>query len=90
MDEIDLGIRQAKGAQAGELLNSEILKESFAALEAEYLKSWRSTRSQDTDGRERLWTAVRTLDLVKAHLAKLVTNGKIATKDLAEIKYLKR
>jgi len=90
MDEIQLGKRQAKGGQAYELLNSEIFKEIFAVLEAEYLKSWRDTRAQDKEGRERLWTAVRTLALVKSHLTKLVSDGKIASKDLAQIKYMKR
>ena len=90
MDEIKLGQRQAKGAQASELLNSELLKETFEVLETEYLNAWRRSAEKNADARERLWTAVRVLDHVRAHLTKLIVNGKIASKDLADIKYLKR
>lgn len=88
--EIEAGSRQARGAQAQELLNSELLNESFDYLQDEFLKSWRSSSVKDTAGRENLWRAVRVLDLVRAHLVKVVNDGKIASKDLASIKYTKR
>ena len=90
MDDIELGRRQAKGAQAFELLNSDLLRETFGYLEREYLTAWRNSAVKDERGRENLFMAVRILDHVRAHLHKLVADGKIASKDLANIKYLKR
>ena len=90
MDEIELGKRQAKAGQAYELLNSPLLTETFAKLHAEYINSWRLTTAANTAERERLFMAVRVLDTVRDHLVKLVNDGKIASKDLANIKYLKR
>jgi len=90
MDEIELGRRQAKAGKAYELLHSDLLKETFGYLENEYLQSWRNSSVKDEKGRENLFLAIRVLDHVRAHLNKLVIDGKIASKDLANIKYLKR
>ena len=90
MDEIELGRRQQKAGQAYELLNSDLIKETFVYLEREYLTSWRNSSVKDEKGRENLFLAIRVLDHVRAHLNKLVMDGKIASKDLADIKYSKR
>ncbi len=90
MDEIDLGNRQAKGARAYELLHSDLVKETFDYLEKEYLSAWRNSSVKDERGRENLFFAVRVLDHVRSHLHKLVADGKIASQDIANIKYLKR
>ncbi len=90
MDEIELGERQSKGARAYEALGSDIIRETFKHLEAEYLNAWRNSAAKDERGRENLFLAVRILDHVRAHLIKLVNDGKIASKDLANIKYIKR
>ena len=90
MDEIKLGQQQGRGVAAAALLESEMLKEAFAHLKAEYTESWRKTRIGDTVAREHMWWAVNIIDLVEEHLKKIVVNGRIATKDLANIKYLKR
>ena len=90
VDEIKAGIAQFKGSQAYELLQSEILKETFDHLEKEYITAWRRSAEANDKARERLWMAVRVLDHVKTHLAKLAADGRLATKDLAQIQYLKR
>jgi hypothetical protein len=90
LDEVRLSLQQGKGVRAQELLNSESFKETLTYLENEYMSAWRKCREQDTAARERLWTAVRVLDHIRAHLAKVAVDGRIATKDLAGIKYLKR
>jgi hypothetical protein len=90
LDEIKASIAQSRGAQAEELLNSEIFKETFAALEAEFIKTWRTVAVKDVEARERLWQAVNILGKVKEHLQTLAANGRLATRDLANIKYLKR
>ena len=90
MDEIKLGQQQGRGAAAESLLQSDLLREVFSYLETEYLKAWRNTRVVDTEAREKLWQAVHIVNLVQDHLKKYVSDGKIASKDLANIKYLKR
>ena len=90
MDEVELTKRQTRGARAYELLENETLKQVFAELHDDYLWAWKQTRARDTDARERLWQAIQILGKVQDHLRKLFDDGKIATKDLARIKYLKR
>ena len=90
MDEIELGKRQEKAGKAYELLHSDLLRDTFGYLETEYLQAWRNSSVKDEKGRENLFLAVRVLDHVRAHLNKLINDGKIASKDLANIKYLKR
>jgi hypothetical protein len=90
MDEYELGRQQQRGVKAQELLNSDILKEAFTYLNDEYLRAWRNTRVKDTEPREKLWQAIHIVQLVHDHLNKWAIDGRIATKDLASIKYLKR
>lgn len=90
MDEIKAGKQQEQGARAAELLESEMFVKTLAYLESEYIAAWRRCREQDTAARERLWTSVRVLDHIRAHLVKVAAEGRVATKDLANIKYFKR
>ena len=90
MDEIKLGQARDRGLRAEELLNSDALKQCFDYLAAEYLTAWRATRGADTQSRERLFQAINILDVVRGHLKTVAANGKLATKDLAAIKYPKR
>ncbi len=90
MDEFKAGAIQQKGLRAQELLNNDLLREVFTYLETEYLLAWRRTRVMDTQAREKLWQAVQIVGLVQDQLGKFVRDGKIATRDLASIKYLKR
>lgn len=90
MDEFKLGKQQERGQRARDLLESEIFKETLAYLESEYIGAWRRCREQDAPARERLWTSIRVLDHIRAHLGKLAIDGRLATKDLANVKYFKR
>ena len=89
MDEIAATAKQGKGARAEELLRNELLQESFKYLNDEYISAWRRTTVKDTEAREKLWQAVQIVGLVQDHLKKFVSDGKVSTKDLANIKYLK-
>ena len=90
VDEIKAGIAQEKGIRAAEILNSEVFKETFDYLEKEYITAWRRSAEANDKARERLWMAVRVLDHVKTQLVKVAADGRLATKDLANIQYLKR
>ena len=85
IDELKANNEMARGARAKALLESELLKEAFAALEAAYIERWRATHIDDEKGREKLFVAVNVIGKVKAHLTGIVANGSIAAKQLDEI-----
>jgi hypothetical protein len=72
----------ARGARAKELLESDLMKDIFTRLEADYIAGWRNTVARDTDARERLWLAVQVIGLVKDHLIIVANNGKLAQAEL--------
>jgi hypothetical protein len=74
-----------RGARAHELLKNELLKESFATLERDYIEAWKITPARDTDGRERLWQAVNIVGKVRDHLVKVANDGKLAQRHLNEL-----
>lgn len=90
MNEGKLSEAQAKGSRSQTLLNDPLLKECFTYLHDEYIAAWKRTSVKDSEAREKLWQAVQLLGLVQDHLKKFVSDGKIASRDLAQIKYLKR
>ena len=74
-----------KGAKAKALVDNEVLTEAFFKLENEYIKAWRNWHATDTDGRERLWTAVNVLGKVRDNLNRMISDGKIAQTQLEEL-----
>ena len=90
---MDEGARQqarARGDRADTLLRDPMLQEAFKTLRQEYTQAWQNTHLKDTDGRERLWQAVHLVGKIEDHLKRIAADGRLATRDLAEIKYLKR
>jgi hypothetical protein len=79
-DKIALAIHRASKAEA--LRKDEMLNEAFASLEDSYVAAWKSWPAGDTDGRERIWTAVNILGKVKEHLLTVVGGGKMARAEL--------
>ena len=74
-----------RGARAKELLTNELLQEAFARLEADYISAWRQTPARDTDARERLWQAVNIVGKVKDNLTTILSNGKLAQRELDDL-----
>jgi hypothetical protein len=72
----------ACGARATELLESDLMKDIFTRLEADYIAGWRNTSAGDTDARERLWLAVQVIGVVRDHLIIVANNGKLARAEL--------
>lgn len=86
-NEAKLQTAVSRGARAKVLLQDDILKDAFEALERDYIKGWRVTHARDTDARERLWQAVNVIGKVRDHLFQVVNDGKLAQRqidDLAE------
>jgi len=84
-DEIALQRAAAKAARAQALLEDEILKEAFTSLESAYTGAWRSTTIDDVTGREKLFLAVNVIGKVRDHLTAIVSNGKLAARELRDL-----
>ncbi len=82
MNEHRLNLDIARRARAEVLLRNELLQEAFDKLEARYIEEWRASQFRDTDARERLWGAVNVLRKVKDHLAQIVSDGKLAQREV--------
>ena len=89
MDEGKLNEMAARGSRAQTLLENDLLKDAFKYLSDEYVATWKLTTPKDAQAREQLWIAVNIIGKVQDHLTKFVVDGKIASRDLANIKYLK-
>ena len=84
-DEFTLRREADRAAKANALLSDELLAEAFTTLRAEYIRAWEATAARDQDARERLWTATTVLTKVRGHLETMISDGKIASAQLADL-----
>tara|TARA_R110000803_G_scaffold182408_1_gene244752 strand:+ start:1384 stop:1653 length:270 start_codon:yes stop_codon:yes gene_type:complete len=89
MNENDLIREQNKGEQAKTILEDALFVESFEILKASYEKEMVQTSYKDSEARTAFWVAWHQLDKVKAHLTEIMNTGKLASKQLQDIKNLK-
>jgi len=82
-DEFTLRRQLDRAAKARAILDNEMLTEAFATLRQAYLDAWEATAPRDQDARERLWMATTVLTKVAGHLETVLTDGKIASQQLA-------
>ncbi|WP_315731646.1 MULTISPECIES: hypothetical protein [unclassified Bradyrhizobium] len=79
----DREVTAARGRRAQELLDDDLLKDAFKALEEGYVSAWRTTAVDNVTGREKLFLAINVVGKVKDHLTKVAADGRLAA---AEIK----
>lgn len=84
-DEDALSQAAARAARAQNLLDNELLTEAFAGLESAYTSAWRATTIDDVSGREKLFLAINIVGKVRDHLTAIVSNGKLAAKELKDL-----
>lgn len=72
-----------RGLRAAQLLESEAFRDATSALAEQLMDRWRV--SVDPNERERIWLSVSLLDQIKAKLAIVANNGKLAKKELDEL-----
>jgi hypothetical protein len=84
-DEFALHRATTKATRAQSLLDDEMLAEAFTALESAYTSAWRATTIEDVSGREKLFLAINIVGKVRDHLAAVVSNGKLAAKELKDL-----
>lgn len=67
--------------QAKALLDHPLLKEAFASVDAKFVSLWRAGRLTPQE-RERCHIALELLDTIKAVIAKHVTTGELASRQI--------
>jgi sulfur transfer protein SufE len=86
-DELALAERAAKGSRYRELLRSGEVTEALDGIEKQYADDLLNCQSHDE--RERLWLAVQVVRKVKSQLNSIDSDGKLAARQLAEIRRLR-
>jgi hypothetical protein len=82
MNEDKLNEAMSRAARAEQLLGNELLAEAFVKLDADYVRAWRVTPARDVAAREKLWQAVNVVALVRDHLTKMISDGRLAQAEL--------
>lgn len=67
-----------RGQQAKGLLEHPLLLEAFSTIRETYLMQWESSPARDTEGREKIWTYLRQLEALRAHLTTVLQTGQMA------------
>ena len=83
--EIDHHKDMVRGAKAEALLNDDLFKETLAVLEQEYTKAFKTSTAGEWSKREQAWALLYNLERFKAHLVKVINDGKMAKSHLVEI-----
>ena len=80
----------ARGIRAKALLDDELMREAFQALEEAYTDEWKRTADAEGAKRDRLWIRLKLLHEVKAHLLIVAEDGKIAAREIEKRGLLRR
>jgi hypothetical protein len=72
------------GQRAADAL--ETLGASLDALERQYFEGFKTSDFRDTHGRENLFKSAQIVGFVRKHLISQVSNGKLAERELNEIR----
>jgi hypothetical protein len=84
-DEIALQKQVNRGQKANSLVDNDLLKEAFEALEKSYIEFWRQTKPEDSLAREKAFIAINIVGKVRDHLHAVIQNGKLATAELNKL-----
>lgn len=84
-DEFALRKATGRALRAEKLIGDELMVEAFDVLESSYIAAWRATTIDDVSGREKLFLAINIVGKVKAHLGRIVSDGKLAEAELKQI-----
>ena len=74
-----------RGNRAKQLIKNEIFTETFDVLHQRYIDEFVSTKSDESEKRERLYNAVRALQHVKDHIESVATTGEMAAQQMNDI-----
>lgn len=75
-----------RGERAQSLLEDPLFRDTWETLEAEILHQWRDSPVRDTEGRERLFMAIRLLERLRGLFEAHVANGKLASARIDDLR----
>lgn len=84
-EEYKLHADTTRALKAKELLENELLIEAFKVMREGYLQQLKATSYLETPIRETCWLALRAVDIVEAHLTKIISDGELAKSDLKDL-----
>lgn len=81
-DELKLHKDKERGAQADALMRNDLFKETLKTLEAEFIRSWASTRADEREARENYWRALQILGNMEQLIRVVAANGRLAQREI--------
>ena len=75
-----------RGAKADALMRDPLWTETFDALAAGYAEAWAATAPSDAARREEIYRLQHALRAVKKHIEQVAAGGRIAVRELDELK----
>lgn len=85
-DERKLMGEVARGEDAERVLSNPVYQDAWAHYEASLLAGWRASAPTQTEEREAIWMALRTIERVKNEIEQVLFTGKMAAKQLKDLK----
>ena len=80
-----LALATARAARAQALIDDPLIIEAFDTITRAYLDAWNATTIDEQDKRERLWRAVKITGEVKKHLKTVISDGKLAQREIEDL-----
>lgn len=72
----------SKGAHAQQFLEDDTFRNAFETMKAGLISRWQDSAALTPEDRERLWLCVTLLDKLKATIANVVSNGRVAQAEI--------
>lgn len=79
----DLYVEQARGSQAQDLLNHELIQEFLTKIRENLKKEFEQSKAQDKEGREEVWRLLKVVNEFERHFLTIIETGKLAEKQLS-------
>lgn len=83
-DELKLRRQADRAVKAKALMENELLIEGFDTIERELLLKWRNSQPADAAGREKLFGLIWATDRLRAHMAAIIEDGRVAAHILSK------
>jgi hypothetical protein len=78
-DEATLRMEMNRAEIARAVAENVIYMEAFETLKARYTDEWQRSPVRDTEGREKIWLMMKSLNAVADHLREVMETGKLAS-----------
>jgi hypothetical protein len=75
-----------KANRARAILEDELVSETFDRMERRLVETWSASAPSDMTAREESYRSLRALQNFRAEFERLISDGKVAERDLSEFK----